>query len=615
MKKREFTKSALIAVICIAIAFCQSNSTGDDTSVLVASFSVIPAHPLVGQPAQFTDTSAGNPDSWSWEFGDGESSVIRNPIHTYVTAGEYGATLTVRSGLASDEVTRVISVSDDAAGYFVDAGNASASDSNPGTQTLPWKTIAKANQVLNAGDTVYIKAGTYSSYIAPARSGTPSGRITYRAFGQDIVKIQNAAYGILLDHKSYITIQGFQFSDLDRFMYLQNGANHNTIAYCTFDKMRNGSDWAGSRIRGQSSYNWVHHCRFSKYGGCFGIPPRGNDDGVVLEIGNEESMTGSSQTPDHSSYNLIEDCEMFHGGHHVLGVMGQFNVIRNNYLHNEGWSQGRGNRTLYMNGYAIDTGWNLIEGNRIGYAAPPCDGTICSGTQITASHNIFRFNSIYFNDLAGLQFSESSSYYQDTTYNHVYNNTFFRNSLTDEPDPGNSAVYLAIWDGAFIIKNNIFKNNLYSGHPRAYGVYRVSLADQVFANEYVSETSGDPRFKNASASLGDPMDATYPDFHLSPGSPCIDKGGALTVIVSGSGSGTDVIVADAQYFMDGWGIAGVQGDEIQIVGTTQKARITHIDYLTNTITVSSSLTWTQGQGIALAYTGMAPDVGAFEYGK
>jgi len=602
-----------------------SNSSGSTSSSriinispgsrLLADFDVSPSSPTLGQPVQFTDTSTGSPTSWEWEFGDGQTSVMQNPSHTYTAAGSYGVTLTVRAGASSDSAIRTISVAADVPGYHVDTANPSASDSNPGTENLPWKTLTKANQTLVAGDTVYLKAGTYTTYIAPARTGTVSGRITYRAYGSDIVTIQNASYGILLDGKSYITVQGINFYNLDRFMYLQNSADHNIIAYCNFDQMRNGSDWSGSRIRGQSSHNWIHHCRFSKYGACTGTPPNGDDSGVVLEIGNEESMTGSSQTPDFSNYNLIENCVMYHGGHHVLGVMGQYNVIRNNYLHNEGWSKGRGNRTLYMNGYAVDTGWNLIESNRFGYSAPPCDGTIVSGVQITSSNNIFRINSFYFNNLAGLEFSASSNYYQDTLYNHVYNNTFFRNSQTSEPDPGNAAVYFAIWDGPLMIKYNVFKNNLYYGHPKAYGDYRVSLGDQTFANEYNGDTLGDPRFINASGAMGDPMDAAYPDFRLNANSPCIDRGSSLTMITSASGSGTTFTVADAKYFMDGWGIAGVDGDEIQIVGTTQKAQITKVDYTTNRITVSISLTWTQNQGIALAYAGSAPDAGAHEYGS
>jgi len=592
--------------------------TVSPASTLTASFTYSPSSPVAGQAVQFTDTSTGSPTSWQWNFGDSTNSTSQNPSHTYTTAGSYSATLTVTNSSGSKSVNQTITVTTEAAGYYIDTNNPSASDSNPGTAALPWKTISKANQTLVAGDTVYIKAGTYTTYIAPNNSGNASNRITYRAYGSDKVTVQDASNGILIDGKSYITVQGINFYNLDRFMYLENSANHNIIAYCNFDQVRNLGSWSGSRIWKQSSHNWIHHCRFSKFGACTGNPPpNGSSKGVVFEIGNEESMTAPNSTPDYSNYNLIENNTMFHGGHHVIGLQGQFNVVRNNYFHNEGWTPGylRGQRTLYMNGYAIDTGWNLVEGNRFAYSDPGCGGTIISGVQITSNNNIVRKNSFYFNDLAGLQLSNDSGYYQDNIYNHIYNNTFFHNSQTSEPDPGNAAVYLAVWSGSYVVKYNSFKNNLYYGHPAAYGVYHVNLGDQTFANEFNGDISGDPRFVYATATPGDPMNADYPDFHLNANSPCIDKGSFLTTITSPSGSGTTFTVADAGYFTNGWWISGVDGDDIQIVGTSQKARIINVNYGTKTITVSSALTWTQNQGIALAYIGSAPDAGAFESGS
>jgi PKD repeat protein len=587
---------------------CALKQPQDPPPAITASFSYVPASPVVGQPIQFTDTSTGSPTSWEWAFGDGATSTTRNPSHTYTAAGSYGVTLTIRAGTDSDSATRTVSVVAEVPGYFVDTAHPSANDSNPGTEALPWKTITKANQALVAGDTVYIKAGTYTTYIAPARSGTASGRITYRAYGSDVVTIQNASYGISLNGRSYITVQGISFYNLDRFLYIENSATHNIVASCNFDKMRTLAEWAGSRIINQSSHNWVHNCRFSKYGQISGTPPNGNSLGVVFEIGDEESST------DFSDYNFLEDNVMYHGGHHVLGVNSRYNVIRNNYFHNEGWLSGTGQRCVYAAGYAANSGWNLFEGNKFGYSEVGANGNMTEGIQISTSHNIFRKNGVYFNDSDGLLLSVSASYYQDANYNHIYNNTFFYNNQTDNPDPDNIGIFMGKWGGSWVIKYNAIKNNLYYGHAAAYAAYGVSLSDQTFANEFNGDVSGDPKFVNASAALGDPMDASYPDLQLNAGSPCIDKGGALTTITSSSGSGMSFKVTDAAYFMDGWGISGLEGDEIQIVGTTQKARITKVEYSTNTITVNTSITWTQGQGIALAYVGSGSDVGAHEYG-
>jgi len=84
----------------------------------------------------------------------------------------------------------------------------------------------------------------------------------------------------------------------------------------------------------------------------------------------------------------------------------------------------------------------------------------------------------------------------------------------------------------------------------------------------------------------------------------------LTKTVS-SGSGTSLIVADVRYFSDGFGL--IPGDLIQLEGQTQTARVTAINYSTNTLTLDRSLSWSANQGVAYVYTGTRPDIGAYEY--
>jgi hypothetical protein len=71
-------------------------------------------------------------------------------------------------------------------------------------------------------------------------------------------------------------------------------------------------------------------------------------------------------------------------------------------------------------------------------------------------------------------------------------------------------------------------------------------------------------------------------------------------------------VDNAGYFYDGFDIPGEVGDLIQLSGQTQTARIVEIDYATNTLTLDRALTWMAGQGVSLAYSGNAPDIGASE---
>ena len=48
--------------------------------------------PLV---VEFSDESSGDPFAWFWEFGDGSTSVVQNPVHTYTSPGTYLVNLTV----------------------------------------------------------------------------------------------------------------------------------------------------------------------------------------------------------------------------------------------------------------------------------------------------------------------------------------------------------------------------------------------------------------------------------------------------------------------------------------------------------------------------------------
>ena len=44
---------------------------------------------------QFSDISNYNPDTWFWDFGDGNTSILQNPIHFYQDSGTYNVNLTV----------------------------------------------------------------------------------------------------------------------------------------------------------------------------------------------------------------------------------------------------------------------------------------------------------------------------------------------------------------------------------------------------------------------------------------------------------------------------------------------------------------------------------------
>jgi PKD repeat protein len=52
------------------------------------------------------DSSVNTPTSWVWSFGDGNTSTLQNPSHTYITEGTYTVTLTVTNTGGSDTMTK-----------------------------------------------------------------------------------------------------------------------------------------------------------------------------------------------------------------------------------------------------------------------------------------------------------------------------------------------------------------------------------------------------------------------------------------------------------------------------------------------------------------------------
>jgi hypothetical protein len=465
--------------------------------------------------------------------------------------------------------------------------------------------LSTANTNAVAGDTVYLRGGTYSDQeIRPSNSGiADSERIIYTSYDQEIVTIRDSAYGIYIYKKSYITVNGINFYNLRRFLRIYGG-HYNTISYNSFDtRSPDSGEWVGALIADDlydntstsenSTYNWVHHNTFYRwaYGGY------SENRGGLLDIG-----SWTENPVDESYYNLIEDNIFAYGGHHTLGVYSKYNVIRNNYIHNEtnpaNWDfEGyRGSITEGPVG-----GYNLYEGNRFGFAGS-------SGLALRTPYNLLRFNLFYHTGSGGLQVVSSQAGLDHADYNRIYRNTFFHTGHL-ATDPGfQGGIYFANWSGQSPVEN-VVRGNIFYDNDNGAVTYEGQIDPQVIADNW-DQNSVNPQFSNPAGS--DPDNPLLPDLHLLPGSPCIDVGEFPTRITSASGSGTQFQVADARYFIDGWGIPHVEGDEIQL-SDGQRARVTAVDYDTNLITVDRALSWTQDQGISLAYEGGAPDLGAYEF--
>lgn len=151
--------------------------------------------------------------------------------------------------------------------YYVAQNDYNASDSNPGTEALPWLTLKHAtnNSSIGAGDTVIVKAGTYvdttagSSSMAafsPKNSGSAGSPITFRSeprFAAIIDNPSNSAPSWGVVSRSYIVIDGFKVIGGAGF----KGGSNNTIKNCEVT--------VGSLIWNDSSLHWGIWLQESSY--------------------------------------------------------------------------------------------------------------------------------------------------------------------------------------------------------------------------------------------------------------------------------------------------------------------------------------------------------------
>jgi hypothetical protein len=177
--------------------------------------------------------------------------------------------------------------------YYVDTNHPNASDNNPGTENLPFKTIQKGINVAYAGDSVFVKYGTYnqgSSSLVLQRSGNQGNPIVFIGLGMPLVQFASTSsptkgwdWG---SGKNYIEIHGFELT---------------------------GSKWV-IQIRGDHNKivgNKVHHT---------------GSDGIAIWGGN---------------YNLYSKNTVYHTGWNALhiesradiGLSANYNIIEYNYVY------------------------------------------------------------------------------------------------------------------------------------------------------------------------------------------------------------------------------------------------------------------------------------------
>ncbi|MBN2496698.1 MAG: right-handed parallel beta-helix repeat-containing protein [Deltaproteobacteria bacterium] len=496
---------------------------------------------------------------------------------------------------------------------------------------VAWQTLAGAASQAGPGDTVIIRAGEYRETLAPQRSGEPGRPVTWRSRVGETVTITGASLEPAIDISSrqHLLIEGLVVTDVRRWMYALD-AHHNVIRDNVF---RRALDSGGS----------------SKTGLFFQEATFNSLTGNTIEDSTQDNLSLIK-----SDRNLIQ-ANTFRKAAHTLWTIkcGNYNVIRANHFHNEDQKIGE----IYdCDGVGFDheftienaTKHNLVEDNDFAYTPSSGDSSPYSGIQYAGQDGLIRRNRFYSTVGPGLQMTLYGGEAEHNTGNRVVHNVFYRTDFAGIELSGSQSY--AFGDNLFL--NNILARSVFVANDTRWDWYVDDLAGQpvqlktgrmdgfafshnCFFNQQAGElwliawgnrdASSNPPphdvswFEDNHAELFtdnlevDPAfsDPAGQDFSLDAGSDLIDAGCFLT-LTAADGQGDSLSVLDPGFFYDGYGIPGEVGDRIQLEGQTETAVVTAVDFETGSLRLDRSLTWVQGLGVAYAYNGSRPDVGAHE---
>ena len=304
----------------------------------------------------------------------------------------------------------------------------SGSDSNPGTITQPFRTITKGLSVMVAGDTLYVRGGTYPG-ITSDTTALPSGTswsnpITIAAYSSEVVHI-SGGINTANPTNRYIIFNGLTVHNQVR---IASGANHIRHINCDISGALHDASGVLIPQHAGSDYNEFINCKIHDNGDC--------------------AVSCTSGTVGHGLYiatsnNLIDGVESYNNGHLGIQIYASNtttpsnNIIRNSSFHH--------NQTAYKTsgqGITVGVGDNNLVYNNLVYSNLGGIDLGYGGTN-TKIYN----NTVYGNRDYGLQIRNTSGasvvnnivYQTGTAISNSGTNTTLSSNLTTNPSFVNAA--------------------------------------------------------------------------------------------------------------------------------------------------------------------------------
>jgi hypothetical protein len=440
----------------------------------------------------------------------------------------------------------------------------SGADNNPGTITLPFRTISHAAKLVQAGDTVSVRAGVYNEAVTVRASGSASaGSITFQSFPGELatidgtgLKVVNGQSGLVnITDQNYIKIVGFEVRNFtstsdsqvpigiyvtgaDGYISILNNHVHNITTTAPATASNCASDALGIAIYGDEAPASINNLAII-----------GNEVDH-LKTGCSESVTLNGNVEKFQvANNLIHDNDNI--GLDMIGFeqtapqvaydQARNGLVTGNTIYNiTSWGNPDYGKQYAADGIYVDGGTGItIERNIVHNTDLNVELASEHRGKVT-SYITLRNNLIYNGNSNGISIGGYGSAQGGTDHCTIVNNTLYNNDIKQTGTGEFQVQYYAT--------NNVFKNNIvYAGSQNLFSnSYTSSVSNPVDAdyNLYYSTDQANSQWtwnrtnytgfsayksgtgKDAHSIFASPLfiSTTMPVFDISSSSPAVNAG-------------------------------------------------------------------------------------------
>jgi len=377
-------------------------------------------------------------------------------------------------------------------------------DTNDGTEVSPFKSIQKAADTAKAGETVFIKEGTYKERVELTNTGTKDKKIVFQNYARDIVIVDGSdinwseSGGGLFDlsEVSYIVLSGIEvrnsthagiYVDASHHITIKNSKTHNTYSSGI-------GVWSSSHIKVEN-----------------------NEISLACNDGGEECISIVE-----SDYVDVTHNEVYNGGPGTNGGEGidvkegsKHVKVKYNHVHD---IPGVDRPALYADAWDKNTSDIIFESNRVHDIKANAIAVASEMGGVLKRVN-FVNNIIYNIESEGFIVGGWTADGETVASNPVEHISIINNTFYNISGDG---IYVGNVDAKNIkIYNNIIqsKQNQLPISIEFTPVREVDIRHNLIDTEYEN-------YGQIGDSIGNPLfvDASHEDFHLQSNSPAINTG-------------------------------------------------------------------------------------------